>query len=196
VGERKEGRLARARRQKQEYETAWNAFPALPGLHLRARTTRRLLTLETASGTPLAMVRIKPFSLRYPLRRIEIVNGPTYTVIRRGLRIRIEFVDMATNQLVLILTGNHLNNRANTRYELPLEVRSIQFPVHGTSRSNATMHAIDSASHDSLAQYRHLDKHTIEIVVSPNTQPIAENLLILATSAPLIRWFFVTTGGG
>jgi hypothetical protein len=104
---------------------------------------------------------------------------------------------------VLYTAGVHIDRSARAYIKFPGQ-RWLRFPVRGTSPGNAIMTAVDQAG-SKVARYR-LAPHrhqwwtdvtnTVEIIIHPGQRLTEELALAIALSAPSLRSYFASRGGG
>jgi hypothetical protein len=117
-----------------------------------------------------------------------------------------ELVEVTAGRPALIITGTHLDHRANGTIELPAH-GTFEFPVQGTNPFNAVMSAVDESGKSQLhyrigdpklavkTWQRNLD--SVEVVIAPECQmPMEPVLLLIAASSSWLRTYFEPTGGG
>jgi len=95
---------------------------------------------------------------------------------------------------VLFTGGRHIDRSPGGYVQFPGR-RWLQFPVRGTSRSNAIMTAVDQAG-GQVARYMIGDRRMIHITVHPDQRLTDELILTLALTARWVRSYFDSSGGG
>jgi hypothetical protein len=179
----------------------WLLFSERPGLHLRWIRTKRKVSEITRDSQTLARVEglsLFPFWGCHPRppRRITI-DAITYRV---GGRIFNANVTGSDGQTLVSFTGTKNYDREARAVAHMSDGRSLRFPVHGTSKSNAIMTAVDERGQPvfALRQVRgaRSQPNCVEIVVEANRHLTPELLLVMATSYYNLYTFFDRGGGG
>jgi len=133
----------------------------------------------------------------WKLQAVDTSQKPAYFA-PRGPRLT-ELADEA-GMPILYTSGRHFGFSADAFITFP-DQRCLRFPVRGTDRPTAIMTAVDQAG-NKVARYRTIGKlttiwwTTIGISVHPGQQLTDELALALAISAPWLRSYFLTQGGG
>jgi hypothetical protein len=99
-----------------------------------------------------------------------------------------------TGPPVLYTGGRHIDRSPGGYVQFPGR-RWLQFPVRGTSRSNAIMTAVDQAG-GQVARYMIGDRRMIHITVHPDQRLTDELILTLALTARWASSYFDSSGGG
>ena len=99
-----------------------------------------------------------------------------------------------TDPPVLYTGGGHIDRRPGGYVQFPGQ-RWLQFPVRGTSRSNAIMTAVDQTGRQ-VARYMIGDRRAIHITVHPDQRLTDELILTLALTARWVSSYFNSSGGG
>jgi DivIVA domain-containing protein len=207
---------------KQECVGAWHDFGQQPGTRLSWVATGALRReLRTAEQQTIAAVRTgMPTTLtaggrtftRRPVSRsswpgiAETISGgrpgaPAHMLNRpAGQR------DPALRQLadetgmpVLYTAGRHVDRSAGGYIKFPGQ-RWLRFPVRGARRANVIMTAVDQAG-NKVARYRLAPnragfRERVQITVHPGQRLTDELTLAIALSAPWLRSYFASSGGG
>jgi DivIVA domain-containing protein len=99
-----------------------------------------------------------------------------------------------TDPPVLYTGGGHIDRRPGGYVQFPGR-RWLQFPVRGTSRSNAIMTAVEPTGRQ-VARYMIGDRRAIHITVHPDQRLTDELILTLALTARWVSSYFNSSGGG
>jgi DivIVA domain-containing protein len=104
-----------------------------------------------------------------------------------------------TGMPVLYTAGQHFERKAGGYIKFPGQ-RWLRFPVRGARRANVIMTAVDQAG-NKVARYRLVPnrtgfRETVEITVHPGQRLTDELTLAIALSAPWLRSYFGSSGGG
>ena len=206
----------------QEYADAWRDFDQQPGTRLSWVATGSLRReLRTAGQQTIAAVRSgmpttlttdgRTFTRRAVSRSswpsvAETISGDRPGAPAHMLNRQAGKRDLALRQLldetgmpVLYTAGRHFDRKAGGYIKFPGQ-RWLRFPVRGTRRANVIMTAVDQAG-NKVARYRLVPNRTgvrerVEITVHPGQRLTDELTLAIALSAPWLRSYFASSGGG
>ena len=206
---------------EQECTDAWRGFGQQRGTRLSwVRTGTLRSELRTAEQQPVVTVRSGlPTTLTaggrtFTRRRLSRSSWPGIAeTISRGLpgaqthmlnrqadnRDSLRQLLDETGAPVLYTGGVHIDRGAGGYIKFPGQ-RWLRFPVRGTKRANAIMTAVDQEGNKvaryRLARNRTGSRETAEIAVHPDQQITNELALAIALSAPWLRSYFRSSGGG
>ena len=206
---------------EQECTDAWRGFGQQRGTRLSwVRTGTLRSELRTAEQQPVVTVRSGlPTTLTaggrtFTRRRLSRSSWPGIAeTISRGLpgaqthmlnrqadnRDSLRQLLDETGAPVLYTGGVHIDRGAGGYIKFPGQ-RWLRFPVRATKRANAIMTAVDQEGNKvaryRLARNRTGSRETAEIAVHPDQQITNELALAIALSAPWLRSYFRSSGGG
>jgi DivIVA domain-containing protein len=215
------GRIAAP--SKQACADAWRDFGQQPGTQLRGVQTGALRgELRTAERHPIVTVRrgwrsatVTVGGRTFTWRRVarssrpgiaETISRDRPVAAAHMLERPADYQDPLRKQLldetgipILYTAGTHIDRSAGGFIKFPGQ-RWLRFPVRGTSRADAIMTAIDQAG-NKVARYRLAPYETglrkaTEITVHPGQQLTDELALAITASAPWLRSYFMSGGGG
>jgi DivIVA domain-containing protein len=137
------------------------------------------------------------------VRRTDLDYSELPQAVRLDRAVRMLFPPVPIRELldetgtpILYATGQHYDYGAGAYITFPDE-RWLKFPVRSTEMENAIMTAVDQAG--KVARYRSLPVPGplgCEITVHPGQQLTTELVLALVGSAPWLRSYFESSGGG
>ena len=105
----------------------------------------------------------------------------------------LELVDQ-TRMPTLYVNGQNHGNSAYASITFP-DLQRLRFLVRGTAPGNAIMTAVDQAG-NRVARYRISPRRGVDITVHPELKLTDELVLTIAISAPWLRRYFRSPGGG
>ena len=214
--------LARRKQETARRKETWHGLAQQPGTHLRWESPWGWRAeLRTAEQQTIAAVRSGMYTTltarggTYTRRAVSRSSWPgiaeTISDDRPGapahmLNRQAGKRDPALKQLldqtgtpVLYTAGHHFDRKAGGYIKFPGQ-RWLRFPVRGARRANVIMTAVDQAG-NKVARYRLVPNRTgfregVEITVHPGQRLTDELTLAIALSAPWLRSYLASSGGG